>query len=153
MNDKIDSKSEARLASALRSAPETEEQPSPALHERIMAGVRAEPSTPVETPLKFHDLFRPLLALAAVGALAAGVTLVVVVNRQDAARTERARAFVRVTHDLTQSARAIERQVFDRASEVFIDPMERQALEIENDARALIQRVRDAFPELVEADS
>ncbi len=149
MTHEIDNKSEARLAAALRSAPETEEQPSAGLHERIMAEVRTERAEPSRA--SFMELLRPVLAMAAVGAVATGVTMVLV-NRQSEARTEEARAFVRVTHNLTQSARTIERQVIDRASELFIDPVERQAREIEGDARALIQRVREALPARPEID-
>ncbi len=150
MNERFDkANSETRLGAALRAAPETTEQPPAGMHERIMSAVRQEPCQErrEDAPRAVLAVFvRPVLALAAVGALAVGVTLSVVANREDRSRAEEARAFVRVTQGLAESARTLEQRVLDRASELLIDPVERQARAFEGDARALLVRMREAFP-------
>ncbi len=151
MNERFDkANSETRLGAALRAAPETTEQPSAGLHERIMSAVRQEPRQErrEDAPRAMLGVFlRPVLALAAVGALAGGVTLAVVASREDQSRAEEARAFVRVTQNLAESARTLEQRVLDRASELLIDPVERQARALEGDAKALLVRMREAFPD------
>ena len=151
MTERFDkSKSEIRLGAALRASPETTEQPSPELHDRIMTTVRQEPRQELrqdEPRVMLSVFLRPVLGLAAVGALATGVTLVMVANREDRSRAEEARAFVRVTQGLAESALTLEQRVLDRASELLIDPVERQARAFEGDARALLVRMREALPD------
>ncbi len=145
MNDRPNIiESEDRLAAALRAAPEACERPSEALHGRIMSAIGQESGPARSGPSEY---LRPMLALAAVLLVAAGVTLVLVGGREDRARAEQARAFVRVTYGLTESARTLERRVLDRAGELLVDPVERQARALRGDAEALLQRVREAIPE------